>query len=526
MATMQPALLLQALEKGKGPNLHTKKGEESKGDTLFDELLTLLKEDMPASDAWRHLLLKLGENESEKSTPKIELSSDILKTLKDSKPSVLPKLDVEEKKSDKEKEGKLLATLLRRDLSAQTVRSTRQKSDDEIVTLKTLLRKDHDKTDPKPLQPADKEIKEKDLLARTLLALRATRKELDALRSIQRLKSGKSVADLREWAKRAGLEPKMIRYTESDNVKPDKPLPKTPTLSLPTSELLLHKKPLKVKEIAAKTAKVETPIKRLADLLETESTPKDASNKSNIRSTEPPKPSSTLLADLLFANNKEVKNRGTKAETLHDLLSKKSDKKERTTLSNAMTKIGIKSHHHSRHQTEEIEITAVSAQKENSEHVTENFKESKTEPTLHSSHHDTAMLKKEILDAKATVRHFARTLQEQVENYKPPFSRMQMSLDPKELGSVEVTLVSRGNQLHVQVHSNPTAIGVMATQGQELKQQLVNMGFTDVQMQFNMNQQQKQQQQKHSKTVPDGYLEVEEIPDFYESLDLIIPHYV
>ena len=159
------------------------------------------------------------------------------------------------------------------------------------------------------------------------------------------------------------------------------------------------------------------------------------------------------------------------------------------------------------------------------ENSTENSKESKIEPTLHSHRQDAASLKREILDAKVTVHRFARSLQEQVENYKPPFSRMQISLDPKELGSVEVTLVSRGNQLHVQVHSNPTAIGVMATQGQELKQQLVNMGFTDVQMQFNMNQQ-RQQQHRQSKTVPEGYMETEEIPDFYESLDLIIPHYV
>ena len=134
-------------------------------------------------------------------------------------------------------------------------------------------------------------------------------------------------------------------------------------------------------------------------------------------------------------------------------------------------------------------------------------------------------LTQKIADAKTTLRHFAQTLQERVENYKPPFTRMQISLDPKDLGSVEVTMVSRGNNLHIQVHSNPTAIGIMATHGNELKNQLVSMGFTDVQMQFSMNQQQQQnRQQRHD--FGDGYAESEEIPDFYESLDLIIPHYV
>jgi len=100
-------------------------------------------------------------------------------------------------------------------------------------------------------------------------------------------------------------------------------------------------------------------------------------------------------------------------------------------------------------------------------------------------------------------------------------------MDPKDLGNVEVTMISRGNQLHIQVHSNPTAIGVMATQGNELKNQLVSMGFTDVQMQFNMNQQQQQQERRRQPSQHgNGYLPVEEIPDFYESLDLIIPQYV
>jgi flagellar hook-length control protein FliK len=101
---------------------------------------------------------------------------------------------------------------------------------------------------------------------------------------------------------------------------------------------------------------------------------------------------------------------------------------------------------------------------------------------------------------------------------------MQLSLDPKELGNVEVTLISRGNHLHIQVTSNPTAINMMATQGQELRNQLVSMGFTDVQMQFNMNQ---QQQRQHGKQPQNShYYGEEEIPDLYESLDIIIPQYV
>ncbi|WP_201352159.1 flagellar hook-length control protein FliK [Hydrogenimonas urashimensis] len=136
-------------------------------------------------------------------------------------------------------------------------------------------------------------------------------------------------------------------------------------------------------------------------------------------------------------------------------------------------------------------------------------------------------LHQKIADAKATVRHFARQLQEQVENYKPPFTRMKMLLEPKELGAVELTLVNRGSNLHVQVHSNPNAIGLMATQGQELKSQLVSMGFSDVQMQFSMNQQQQRPRHNMQKSRSEGDVAIaEERSDFYDSLNIIIPYYI
>ena len=137
------------------------------------------------------------------------------------------------------------------------------------------------------------------------------------------------------------------------------------------------------------------------------------------------------------------------------------------------------------------------------------------------------VIRQRVVDAKQMVLSFAKTLQEQVENYKPPFTRMQLSLDPEDLGKVDVTLVSRGKNLHVQVNSNPTAIGVMAIQGNELRNQLTSMGFTDVQMQFNMNQQQQQQQQNNKKKLylENEYIDIDEIPENYESLEIVLPNY-
>jgi len=136
------------------------------------------------------------------------------------------------------------------------------------------------------------------------------------------------------------------------------------------------------------------------------------------------------------------------------------------------------------------------------------------------------IIKQKVVNAKQTVLSFAKTLQEQVENYKPPFTRMQLSLDPEDLGKVDVTLISRGKNLHIQVNSNPTAIGVMAVQGNELRNQLNSMGFTDVQMQFNMNQQQQQQQNsKRHMYSSKEHIDIDEIPQDYESLEIILPNY-
>ena len=528
MATMQPAIALQTSEKVKQPNLHSTKRNEEKENPLFEQMLALLKEDEPSQDMWRRLLLQLGENLKERKSVFETKGSEISIS---SQPNLSEKVD----RPKDEKSKKLLASLLHRDFSSTPTTLLRQ-HDDETINLTTLLRKDRQPIDTQSLSAAKKEATPDDeLRLRTLLSLRATRKELDALRSIQHLKSGNSVGDLRQWAKRAGLKPKLIRYIESNKDEPIKNAPNIPTkkllkniptLSLPTSRRLLREQTPDMKKITTPRGKIDSPIKRLAKLLQPESTPKDTGHDANldIHPAKPPKTSSTLLADLLFAKKGDSKRTERKTDTLHALLSQKSNQKEATALSDTITRL-IAHPHRTPTDQQEAEISTISAQTQKMENSTENSKESKMEPTLHSQQPDAASLKREILDAKATVRHFARTLQEQVENYKPPFSRMQLSLDPKELGSVEVTLVSRGNQLHIQLHSNPTAIGVMATQGQELKQQLVNMGFTDVQMQFNMNQQ-RQQQHKQPKTVPEGYLEVEEIPDFYESLDLIIPHYV
>ncbi len=110
--------------------------------------------------------------------------------------------------------------------------------------------------------------------------------------------------------------------------------------------------------------------------------------------------------------------------------------------------------------------------------------------------------KTHIISAKQTLKHFASSLKEAVENYKPPVSKLTLELHPKDLGKVEVTIKQRGENLNIQINTNNTStVNFFTTSQQELKNSLVNMGFTNINMNFNSNQdrQKQNQQYKYSK---------------------------
>jgi len=95
----------------------------------------------------------------------------------------------------------------------------------------------------------------------------------------------------------------------------------------------------------------------------------------------------------------------------------------------------------------------------------------------------------------STIKHFASNLKETIDNYKPPVSKLSIELHPKELGKVEVTLVQRGDNLQIQINSQPSTINFFQNTQQDLKNALINMGYSEVNMSFNSNQQQQQKQQ-------------------------------
>ena len=93
--------------------------------------------------------------------------------------------------------------------------------------------------------------------------------------------------------------------------------------------------------------------------------------------------------------------------------------------------------------------------------------------------------------AKESIKQFSSKLHEAIQDYKPPISRLSLELHPKELGKVEVTITHRGDNIHVQVNSNNLAVGFLNNQQDTLRQALVNLGYSEVNMSFNSNKDQR-----------------------------------
>lgn len=99
---------------------------------------------------------------------------------------------------------------------------------------------------------------------------------------------------------------------------------------------------------------------------------------------------------------------------------------------------------------------------------------------------------------KETLQHFSQDLKEAVDQYKAPITKLSITLNPNNLGEVEVTLIQRGNNLHINFNSNANAMNLFIQNQAEFKNSLVNMGFTGLEMNFS-DQGKREQNQNQGK---------------------------
>ncbi|GAA7079871.1 flagellar hook-length control protein FliK [Helicobacter pylori] len=93
---------------------------------------------------------------------------------------------------------------------------------------------------------------------------------------------------------------------------------------------------------------------------------------------------------------------------------------------------------------------------------------------------------------KETIKHFTQQLKQEIQEYKPPMSRISMDLFPKELGKVEVTIQKVGKNLKVSVISHNNSLQTFLDNQQDLKNSLNALGFEGVDLSFSQDSSKEQ----------------------------------
>lgn len=154
----------------------------------------------------------------------------------------------------------------------------------------------------------------------------------------------------------------------------------------------------------------------------------------------------------------------------------------------------------------------------------------KTETTTQTLKADDLEVK--VKEAKQMTKYLSQDVKQAIDDYKAPFSRVKIQLNPKNLGDVDLTIVQRGKNLHVNITSNNTAINTLAMNVNDLKVQLQNNGINNATLNFSnsseqgFGSQQNQQQNKQNAKQEYMYFDNEEQnEEVLSSLEIVLPNY-
>ena len=137
-------------------------------------------------------------------------------------------------------------------------------------------------------------------------------------------------------------------------------------------------------------------------------------------------------------------------------------------------------------------------------------------------------------EAKQMIKYLSQDVKTAIEDYKSPFTRVKVQLNPQKLGEVDLTVVQRGKNLHISLSSNSTAINTLSMNANELKTQLNNNGINNATLNFNSqdssNSQAREQEQHRQKEQQAGneysYFNNEEHnEEILSSLEIVVPNY-
>ena len=139
-------------------------------------------------------------------------------------------------------------------------------------------------------------------------------------------------------------------------------------------------------------------------------------------------------------------------------------------------------------------------------------------------------------EAKQMTKYLSADVKNAIEDYKSPFTRIKVQLNPQRLGSVDLTIVQRGKNLHINLSSNNAAINALSMNVNDLKMQLNSSGINNATLNFNNNsqnsesgfngqQQQNSHREKEAKNEYEHFETQDKNEEILSSLEIVVPNY-
>lgn len=362
--------------------------------------------------------------------------------------------------SNKSRKQKAESTL---SLFSQMLIQAQQSPTNQTSQTKTKASKNHASSHSATQRKAQLIQSQKTLLTQNKIKMQkpAPSHEMqNQLREALMIKSDqKTTRDIKKIAKDQNLNLSKLEITQKDSKEPRKPLSKEKS-----PQVSQNANPAQTKSLAKthQKNKIELPLS------------KDSSNANQIASNATPEEHQPQTPNQLSQNSQIAKD-----ATLASLLSTK-DKEEIL----------------------------------NNQEKTEEKKGEKSQDSLLSEVKKETQFK--IAQSRETLNHFSQRLKEEIANYKPPFSKLSMELNPQELGKLEITITKKGKELQVNVNANnPNALQAFIQNQSEFKTTLTNIGFNSVELNFSQGDSQQQKERKeeqNQKGNKNGFEELKETP--------------
>ncbi len=100
--------------------------------------------------------------------------------------------------------------------------------------------------------------------------------------------------------------------------------------------------------------------------------------------------------------------------------------------------------------------------------------------------------------AREAMKNFASQFRDEVLNYKPPVTKINLELNPANLGQVAMTISKKGKDLQVSITSNANVMTMFVQNAQELRQNLMQIGFNNLDLNFGTHEGQSSNQQQNN----------------------------